>query len=204
MEATLRLIENQLETHINDLLDLLQWVDDKCATFLGWEKVEVGMTKFRMTDDMNTKQLLFNMWTQGMQSGERKISDQTILEILNLDVDAEMLKIEQETLDRERKRLEMERSLGIMQNSMAEQVRLDAEAQQTPSGYNQQQVIAQADQVVQQLLGLDPTERRARLKQLQNEDLVMYAVVVQRLETAQQQQTRQLKQQAQGTQQPAQ
>ncbi len=29
MEATLRLIENQLESHINDLLGLLQWMDDK-------------------------------------------------------------------------------------------------------------------------------------------------------------------------------
>jgi hypothetical protein len=35
MEATLRMIENQLQTHINDLKDLIQWVDDSCAKFLG-------------------------------------------------------------------------------------------------------------------------------------------------------------------------
>ena len=56
METTLRLIENQLETHINDLLDFLQWIDDSSAKFLGWERIDVGMTKFRMVDDQVAKQ----------------------------------------------------------------------------------------------------------------------------------------------------
>jgi hypothetical protein len=204
MEATLRLIENQLETHVNDLLDLLQWVDDKCATFLGWEKLEVGMAKFRMTDDLSTKQILANLWQGGYQSGVKVISDQTMAELLTLDLDNERDKIQQETLDRSRSEIETQRAVRDIQNSMVEQIRVDAEAQQSPSGYNQQQVISQADQVVQQLLGLEQGERKSRLKQLQTEDLVMYAVVVQRLETAQQQQTQALKQQAKGPGQPQQ
>jgi transposase-like protein len=200
MEATLRLIENQLETHINDLLDLLQWVDDKCATFLGWEKVEVGMAKFRMTDDMNTKQLLYNLWQLGVQSNNRIISDQTMTEILSLDLPTEQKKIKQETLDRTRDQMAIQKDVTDIQNSMAENVRMDLQAQQNPAGYNQQQIISQADQVVQSLMGMEHGERKSRLDQLQSEDMVMYAVVVQRLEQARKQQNQEAGKQARGGQ----
>jgi hypothetical protein len=42
-------------------------------------------------------------------------------------------------------------------------------------------VIAQADQLVQQLMGLDPGTRQSQMHALQTEDMVMYAVVKERL-----------------------
>jgi hypothetical protein len=193
MEATLRLIENQLETHINDLLDFLQWIDDKCANFLGWDKIPVGMTKFTMVDDHNTKQVIFQLWMQGQQGGQKVISDKTIADMYDIDLMNEERNIKQETLDRIRSDQEMQHEMEDLQNSMAEQVRMEAQSGGPgPMGYNQQQIIQQADQVVQQLMSVEDGQRKSMLHQLQTEDMVMYAVVIQRLE---QQQTS-MKQQA--------
>lgn len=183
MEATLRLIENQLETHINDLLDFLQWMDDKCAKFLGWDKIPVSMTKFTMVDDINTKQVIFQLWMQGQQGGTKVISDKTIADMYDIDLTMEEENIKQETLDRIRIEQDLRHEIEDLQNSMAEQVRMEAQSGASgPMGYNQQQIIAQADQIVQQLSGVDEGTRRSMLHQLQTEDQVMYAVVIQRWE----------------------
>jgi transposase-like protein len=186
MEATLRLIENQLESHINDLLGLLQWIDDKCADFLGWDKINVGMVKFRMVDDANAKQVVFQLWMQGQQGGQQVISDRTIADMYDIDLATEERNIRQETLDRIRMEQEMRHQVEALQNSMAEQARAEAQSGGPgPQGYNQQQVIAQADQTVQQLMQVDEGTRKSMLHQLQTEDMVMYSVVIQRLEQQQ-------------------
>lgn len=186
MEATLRLIENQLETHINDLLDFLQWMDDKCAAFLGWDKVEVGMTKFRMVDDQNAKQMVFQMWMAGQQGGPQVISDQKIADMYDIDLAAQRRQIKQEALDRVREEQEMRHEIEDLQNSLAEQVRAEAQSGGAgPMGYNQQQIISEADRMVEMMMQVDDGTRKSMLHQLQTEDIVMYAVVVQRLEQQQ-------------------
>jgi hypothetical protein len=185
MEATLRLIENQLETHINDLKDLLQWVDDKCAQFLGWNKLEVSLKKFKMVDDQKKQDALFQIWAQGKQTGMPLLSDSSIAEAYDFDIKKEQETIKQEALDSLRRQQEMQIATQKAQNNMAQQVQL--EAQQAAGGvqYDQQRIISEADSIVQQVMALDPGTRRSRLHQLQVEDLVMYAVVVQRLEQQQ-------------------
>ena len=61
--------------------------------------------------------------------------------------------------------------------------------------YDQQQIIASADQLVSQLIGMDPGTRRSQLDALKAEDMVMHAVVIQRLEEARQQQATALREQ---------
>jgi len=191
MEATLRLIENQLETHINDLLDLLQWVDDRCAAFLGWDKIEVGMTKFRMIDDDTNKQIIFNLWMQG-KTGQSLpvISDDTIMTMYDIDREKEERKLKQQQLDSIRMQMEMEQDTAKLQNSLKKQIEMEMQQQGMggpgPMGYNQQQILAEADRIVQeQLMSVDEGTRKSMLHQLQMEDAVMYAVVVQRLEQVQ-------------------
>jgi hypothetical protein len=75
------------------------------------------------------------------------------------------------------------------QNNMAQQAQ--QEAMQGPMNYNQQQVIANADQIVSEISQMDYGSKKSRLHQLQVEDFVLYSVVVQRMEL-------QNKQQAQG------
>lgn len=184
MEATLRLIENQLETHVNDLKDLLQWADDKCAQFLGWEKIHVDMTKFRMVDDHEKQNSILQIWSQGKQWGAQIISDQTIATMFDIDLKREEDNIKQEQLDAVRMQQQMQIDIRKLQDNMATRIQMEAQQGQ-PQSYNQQQIIAQADQIVQEVMMLDEGMKKSRLHQLQVEDLVMYAVVVQRLEQAQ-------------------
>lgn len=185
MEATLRLIENQLATHIGDLKDLLQWVDDSCSKFLGWQQIPVSMTKFRMVDDYAKQNFIMQLWQVGQQGGQKIISDTTVAEIQDIDLDKEEERIRQETLDSIRRQQELEQDIKKIQESAALQARQMAE-QGSPQGYNQQQIIAQADDIVNQLMQLDPGTRKSQLHQLQVEDFIMYSVVIQRLESIEQ------------------
>jgi hypothetical protein len=183
MEATLRLIENQLETHVNDLNDCMQWVADNCAKFLGIDKVQTKLYPFRIVEDTMDKQMKFQMYTQGLQMGRRIISDKTMADMLQLDLDEEEDQIKQEELDSVRRSNEMTIETQKLQNNMAQQAQMEAQQQQG-AGYNQQAIIGQADQIVQQLSQLDDGMRRSQLDRLMKEDYILYSVVSQRWEAA--------------------
>jgi hypothetical protein len=181
MEATLRLIENQLATHIGDIKDLLQWIDDSCSKFLGWEKIEVDMVPFKMVDDTVKKGMILQLYSMGQQTGTKIISDTTMAELNDIDLVKEEDRIRQETLDSVRRQQELQIDIQKLQNNSKIQSQ-----QQAVSGtpYNQQEVIAKADEIVQQLLQMDYGARKSQLHSLQVEDYILYSVVVQRLESA--------------------
>lgn len=183
MEATLKLIENQLQSHINDLKDLLQWVDDSCAKFLGWERIRVDMADFTMVDDDSKKQMVMQLFMAGEQQGAPIISKTTVAELNGIDLRQEKERIKQETLDALREQAQMQKEITKIQNNVADQVQ--QQAQVGPQQYNQQQIIAQADQVVQQITQMDPSMRKSQLHALETEDYVLYSVVIQRLEQMQ-------------------
>ena len=202
MNASLRLIENQLATHINDIVDLLQWVDDSCAKFLGWEKITVGLTPFKIVDDTAKQSVLLQLWQMGKAGqGPQVISDTTMAELNDIDPERENKRIKQESIDNYRRQQEINNELQTLQNAVASQVQQQAAAG-GQSAYNQQQVIASADQLVNEISQYDAGTRKSRLYQLMQEDFVLYSVVVQRLEQQQtstrQQATSQLQQQGQG------
>jgi transposase-like protein len=185
MEATLRLIENQLATHIGDLKDLLQWVDDSCSKFLGWEQLRVSMTKFRMVDDYAKQSFIMQLWQAGQQGGPKVVSDTTMAELQDIDLKKEEERIKQETLDNMRQQQDVEAEIKKIQESAALAAQQEAE-QQGPQGYNQQQIISEAEGLVQQLLQMDQGTRKSQLHELEVTDYVMYSVVIQRLEAVQQ------------------
>ena len=90
-----------------------------------------------------------------------------------------------------RRNQEMQLEIDQIQNNMAQQVMLQAQQAAGGSGYNPQQVIAEADNIVGQLLTLDEGTKKSQLHALQMEDYVLYAVVVQRLEHYRQSQSQQ-------------
>lgn len=195
MEATLRLIQNQTQGHADDMNDLLQWYADQMSRFLGWEKIDAKLTPLKMVDDTESKQMLINMATG--QTGQQFVSMTTIMDRLDIDLDEEREKRLQEILDETRHAMRVQNEVKKLQNNLAQQVQQQAMGAQGLN-YDQQAVIAQADQIVQQIMALDPGSRRSQLHSLQAEDAVMYAVVVQRLEDMQNQQTQQAKAQAGG------
>jgi len=183
MEATLRLIENQLETHINDLRDMLQWMTGMCARFLGWEKIKVDMVKFKLVDDRTRQQALIQLWLQGASGqGPRMVSNTTVAELLEVDEQKEQGRIKQETLSSMRMQKELSIEQQKIESDIAHQAQQAAIA--GGGGYDQQRVIGQADQIVNQLMAMDEGMRKSQLHELQVSDYVLYAVVVQRLEQA--------------------
>ena len=111
---------------------------------------------------------------------------ETIADMYDIDLAAEERQIKQETLDRVRQEQDMRHEIEDLQNNLAEQARNEAmQGAAGPMGYNQQQIISEADQMVQMMMGIDEGTRRSMLHQLQTEDYVMYSVVIQRLEQQQ-------------------
>ncbi len=187
-EITLRMLENQLQTHIEDLNDLLAWIETQVSKFLGYEPRTVRLADFKLIDDIERKQLMMQLWSQG------KVSDSTIAEMFEVDLVAERERILEDTIAQEKSQMEIEAALNKLRSSLSQQAQQQASAGNV--NYNDaQQTLAVADQTVQELLQYDPGTRRSRMDALQGEDPIMYAVVKDRLEQANQNQQQALKQQ---------
>jgi hypothetical protein len=191
-EITLRMIENQLQTHIEDLNDVVRWVEKKIARVLSWESIEVKLADFKMIDDTDRKNFFLQLFAQG------KISQTRIFEMFEIDGEKERKQIREDAINDAKAQTETQRELGKLQNSLSAQATSQAAMQQGRQSYDQQAMIAQADQVVQDLMQYDPGTRRSRMDGLQAEDIVMYALVKERMEQQNQDATQAAKSQASG------
>lgn len=190
-ESTLRMIENQLQNHINNLNGLLRWVELKTSTFLGSEPIDVRLSDFKMIDDVERKQLLLQLWSQ------QKVSDTTIFEYFEIDADQERGQRKQDTINDIRNQLELDAEIKAIQNSLGQQAISQSQQAKGPVDYNNQdQVIAMADQKVQELMSMDEGSRHSRMDALQSESFVMYSAVKERMEQAKQNQQQEAKAQA--------
>ena len=150
------------------------------------------LTPLKLVDDTEAKQELVGLATGGQ--GQQPVSMQTIMDRLGVDPAEERTKRLQWALDEARFTIEMQREVEKLQNTLAQQVQAEV-AGAAGLSYDQQKVIAKADEVVQSLQGLDEGTRRSQLHALQSEDGVMYAVVIQRLQVQDNAQAAALKQQ---------
>jgi hypothetical protein len=185
---TLRMLENQLLTYTSELNELLQWVCDRSMKILGWGQMNVELVEFKLIDDVQQKQLMLQL----NQGGQQLISNTTVAELNDFDLKKERDRRLQEQLDEVRFQQEMNLKVQKLQQSLAQQVQQQAMMGQGLQ-YDQQKVISDADNIVQQLMGVDPGTRRSQLHALQVEDFVMYSVVIQRLEQMQTSQAQEAK-----------
>jgi hypothetical protein len=177
----LRVLENQLVHQTGDLNDLLQWVTDKSAKQLGRGTVTVSLAPFRFIDDVQQKALLLQLNGADPSTGPW-ISKRTMGEAFDIDPSDERKWRMQEALDDARVAQELQVEMQKRQNNLGSQARAQAQMGQQGLSYDQQSVIAQADQMVQQFASLDPGSRQSQMHALQSEDLVMYAVVKERMQ----------------------
>lgn len=191
-DVTLRMIENQLQTHIEDLNGLIQWIEQKCARFLGWASIPTRLAEFKMVDDVENKQIYMQLWQSG------KISDTKIGEILGINWEHERKQKLEDSLAEMKSQMQLEAAQKKLQNSLSQQAANKAMMAQGGVQYDQQAIIAQADQMAQEMAQMDPGSRRSRMDSLKNEDLVMASVVRERLEQMQQDQNQAARAQAQG------
>lgn len=176
--VTLRMLENQLLSYTTQLLDEGQWVINQCAEFLGWKKIQIDLTPFKLIDDVQQKMAILQA---NQLSGGTLLSNSTLADMFDIDLEKERKLRAQETMDETRSQFETDQKLQEQQSSMAERARSSANIEQ-PQGYDQQAIIAQADQIAQQLATMDEGTRKSFLHSLQVEDVVMYSVVIQRWE----------------------
>lgn len=184
-EITLRMIENQLQTHIEDLNDLIQWIDDKCAAFLGYRNVVVRLADFKMIDDQDSKSMTFALWQAGTASDTR------MHEALNMDYHAEIRQKTEDLLAAERENMRRESEIAKLRNSLSAQAQRQAQASQTGQLYDTQAVIAEAQRIAAEMAQLDPGSRQSQMDGLQGRDPVMYNQVRGELEQMKQDQDQQ-------------
>lgn len=185
-EITLRMLENQLQTHIDDLNQLISWLSRKISVFLEYEKVGTKMADFKMLDDIEMKQLLMQIWQTG------KLDDGRLFEAMDIDPKLTRERRKQEAIDETRLQQETQAEVAKLQNSLSQQAQQKAQ-QGAGLNYNIQAIVQAAQQQASQLGGLDEGSRKSALAEMQSTDPVMYAVVVQQLEqitTAQEAQAR--------------
>lgn len=191
-DTTLRMIENQLRTHIENLNGLIQWVESRATTFLQQESCPTKLADFKMIDDIEGKQLRLQMWSQ------KKVSDQTMASTVDLDLEYESRQIRQEALKAAKDDAETQMAVQKQQAALSITSRQQAAQAQGGSMYDPQAILAANAPLAEELMGYDEGTRRSRMDALQGEDPVAYAVVRMLLEQGQQDQVAQMKQQQRG------
>jgi len=177
---TLRMLENQLETYTAHLNEQLNWIIKQTSKILGWKTAEAEYLPFKLVDDTVQKQMELSLQqvTQGM------VSNTSLLEASNRDINEERKKRLQEGLDEARMQMELQQKVAKLQNSLTQQAQQEAQ-NGTGLSYNPTSVIAHAEALVQEISQSDPGTQKSMLSQLSQEDPVMYAVVKDRWQTMQ-------------------
>ncbi len=179
--VTLRMLENQLLSYTTQLLNAGQWITNQCAEFLGWKKIRIELEPFKLIDDVQQKMAILQA---NQLSGNTMLSNTTLASMFSIDLEKERKIRAQETMDEARSQYELEQKLKEQDQTLADRARASAQSEQ-PQAYDQQAVIASADEIAQQLAGMDEGMRKSYLHSLQVEDFVMYSVVIQQWENLQ-------------------
>ena len=186
-EITLRMIENQLQTHIENLNALVQWVERKVASFMSWASIRMRLADFKMIDDVENKQLKIQLWQSQL------LSNTTMAEMLDVDLDHERKQRREDALADARSEQETSVALQKLQQSISTQAQQQALQNQGGLAYDQQQILAKAQPIAEEMAGYDAGTRRSRLDSLKGEDFVMYCMTKELLEQMQQDQTAAMK-----------
>ena len=115
--VTLRMLENQLRNHTNELDELAQWIDDRCAEFLGWKKISVELEPFKLVDDVQQKQLMLNA---NEATGGQLLSTTSLASLLGRDLRKERELRMQEMLDEEKFRYDLDSKMKELHDNLAE------------------------------------------------------------------------------------
>lgn len=175
----LRILENQLTPHIESLEDFANWVIDAINVKFGTQYAHVELIPFRLADDIMNKQIL------AQSQGSGTVSRATLQESLNLDPDRERERIREEQLADHDMQMDLQREIEKRTKNISQMAQDHEQASMngTIPRYNQQEIIAKAQELAMQLSQLPYEQRRSALAQLQNEDYIMWSVASKQLES---------------------
>ena len=179
--VVLRILENQLTPYVDQLLSYVNWVIDKINAKYDTDYCEVDLTPFTLVDDVIKRQMVAQSSAAGVSS------NRTLLESLDIDPDEEQERKKEERINEYKLQKEVWKAIATEDSNISAQTIADemADANGTIPAYNQQKLMAHAQDIAQQMIMLPYEERRSQLAQLQNEDYVIWAMVSKLIESIQ-------------------
>jgi hypothetical protein len=188
--VTLRMLENQLLNYTSELVEEAQWIADQVATYMGWTKVKLGLEPFKLVDDVQQKMMLM----QANQSSNGVLfSNTSMAQMFGRNLEKERDMRMQESLDEQRFQMELQSKTDELSSNLAEQSKSQAAQGGSQPHYDQQQMLAEAQNIAMQLSQAPPNIKQSQMHQLQTEDVVMYALVTFVMKQMSQSQTQEAK-----------
>lgn len=169
----LRMLENTLQTYTGQVNDLLDWVMDRVARYLGIEVCEVKLTPFKLTDDDNLREVLLKL------SSEGKASASTLYESYGMDYDRELERIREdavaEAVNQIKAQMEVERGQFMAAKEVAEKFDNNSEYKAA---------LGKAQIIAAEIKAMDQGTQLQVMNQLQLEDYAMFLLVSRILDQA--------------------
>jgi hypothetical protein len=130
--------------------------------------VKIGLTDFKLIDDIQQKQLIGQLYTN------KEVSATTFLKLLDIDPKLERERIVADTLEKVKLEHELNMKISKFKNSLA--TKIDAQITGQPQ-YDPQQLMQQAMQQAQQVVRVPAEQRKAMLDQIKSTDPMMAVLV---------------------------
>lgn len=64
--VSMRMLENAMLNYRQEHLRYMRWIVRQISEYMGWPSTKLGLRDFRMADDLNRRQYLFNLWQAGL------------------------------------------------------------------------------------------------------------------------------------------
>lgn len=162
----LRMMSALLTNYTSRLEELIDWAMDKIASNIGLERADVNLVPFKLVDDEEIKQLLGELATAG------KISMSTLFEEYGLNYKSELEKLVEEAT--------MLAKNQIITDYETQQAQFMA-TRQTAKNFNNNEeyktAVQKAQDVAEQLVGVDESIRRKFMNNLQITDYGQWLMV---------------------------
>lgn len=164
----LRLLENTMNNYVGQISELIEWINEKIAQYLGIEAVDVSMTPFRLTDNETIKPMLENLWEKGV------LAPSTVLESYGIDFNEEQAKIVKDAVSKAETDLQAEHEVKVAKFMRSKDLNSE---QQDDNGFkqNQDQAHAIANDI---MTNTPPEQRMAKITALKQQDETLYRSVV--------------------------
>lgn len=184
--TALRQLEKTWDFFIHQTNNWLDWATDTIATIMGWDPVDASLSPTTIVDDIARKQLLLQLAFQG------DISMDTAFRPWRLRYREEQDRRQLEEEWRAQRQMELERALSGKSTLMpaalppgapqgAPPIPLGAPQSAAATPPSLEELVAQADQTAQQLMGVPDTVRISQLRMLGQQHPTLHALVKQRL-----------------------
>lgn len=178
----LRMLDNQLTPYMSQITNYVNWIIRMVNSKYNINLCDISFTNIKFSDDI----MKLQMMSQYAQTGA--ISKTTMQETLGINPLRERERIKKETIEGKQDEQEMSDVILRMQQDMANRAVSDELSSNTGEipQYNQQKLIANAQNVAMQLISMPLEQRQSYMAKLQNEDYVMWSLVRAQIDTMKQ------------------